>query len=215
MASVTTERPTIPTIADLLAQLGDIPPHRVLMRPYPGTATEQDVIDLDDHHDRLCELIDGVLVEKTVGYEESELAALLIYFLLGFVRQHDLGIVTGPDGTIRLIPGRVRIPDVAFYSWDRLPNRERPKKPIPDLVPDLAVEVLSESNTKKEMAIKLQEYFAAGVRLVWYVEPDDRSVRVYTALDRSTLLTEEQTLDGGDVLPGFALPLRELFPRKD
>ncbi len=218
MASVVTERPTIPTAADLLdllARLGDIPPHRVLMRPYPGTATEQDVTDLDDHHDRLCELIDGVLVEKTVGYEESELTLLLGYFLVGFVRQHDLGIVAGPDGTLRLFPGRVRIPDISFVSWDRLPNRERPRKPIPDLVPDLAVEVIRESNTKKEMAIKLQEYFAAGVRLVWYVEPDDRTVRVYTAADRSTLLTEEQTLDGGDVLPGFALPLRELFPRKD
>jgi Uma2 family endonuclease len=218
MASVVTERPTIPTAADLLdllAQLGDIPPHRVLMRPYPGTATEQDVIDLNVHRDRLCELIDGVLVEKAVGYVESKLTMILVAFLVIFVRQHDLGDVTGPDGTLRLLPGRVRIPDIAFISWDRLPNRESPKKPIPDLVPDLAVEVLSESNTKKEMAIKLQEYFAAGVRLVWYVEPEARTVRVYTAPDRSTLLTEEQTLDGGDVLPGFALPLRELFPRKD
>jgi Uma2 family endonuclease len=215
MASAVSSPPTIPTVADLLAALGDIPPHRVLMRPVPGTATEQDVIDLDAHHDRLCELIDGVLVEKTMGVEESELAALIIHFLLGFVRQHDLGIVLAPDGAVRLMPGRVRIPDVSFISWDRLPNRERPKKPIPDLVPDLAVEVISESNTKKEMAIKLHEYFTAGVRLVWYVEPLDRTVQVFTAEDRSTLLTADQTLDGGDVLPGFVLPLRDLFPRKD
>ncbi|HMB06053.1 MAG TPA: hypothetical protein VKP69_20265, partial [Isosphaeraceae bacterium] len=84
----------IPTVADLLAQLGDIPPSRVLMRPAPGTATEQDVIALLNRHDRhkqLCELVDGSLVEKTMGYEESALAALLIGYLVNFLQQHDLG----------------------------------------------------------------------------------------------------------------------------
>jgi Uma2 family endonuclease len=214
MADVVTEPSTTPTVTDLLARLGNIPPHRVLLRPTPGTATEQDVIDIEAREDRLCELVDGVLVEKAMGYEESALAALLIHFLVGFVRQHDLGIVAGADGTLRLMPGLVRIPDVSFVSWDRLPGRRYPRQPIPDLAPDLAVEVLSKSNTAQEMKRKLREYFGVGVRLVWCVDPRARTVRVYTAENQSVLLTAEQTLDGGAVLPGFALPLAQLFPRR-
>src|SRR5689334_8901201 len=97
-----------PTLADLLTELGDIPPRRVLLRPFPGTATEQDVTDVRTRQKRLCELIDGVLVEKAVGFQESQLAILLAYFLLGFIRQHDLGIVAGADGTLQLKPGQVR-----------------------------------------------------------------------------------------------------------
>jgi Uma2 family endonuclease len=209
VANVLTE-PT-PTVADLQEQLGDIPPHRILLRPYPGTATEQDVINIKAREKRLCELVDGVLVEKAMGFQESQLALLLGFFLVGFVRQHDLGIVVGADGTVRLTSGLVRIPDVGFVSWDRLPGRELPKASIPDPVPDLAVEVLSAGNTRGEMERKLGEYFAAGVRLVWYVDPRARTVRVHTAADRSVLLDEGQTLEGGHVLPGFALPLAQLF----
>ena len=79
------------------------------------------------------------------------------------------------------------------------------------LAPDLAVEVLSKSNTKPEMKRKLGEYFEAGVRLVWMVDPRKRTVRVHTAADQSFLIKEGESLDGGDVLPGFVLPLRELF----
>ena len=156
---------------------------------------------------RLCELIDGVLVEKTVGFQESILAALLIQHLGLFVSQHDLGLVAGADGTLRLKPGQVRIPDLCFVSWDRLPGRQLPRQPIPSLVPDLAVEVLSEGNTAREMERKLAEYFSAGVRLVWLIDPKARTVRIHTDSSHSSLLDERQTLDGGDVLPGFALPL--------
>jgi Uma2 family endonuclease len=130
-----------------------------------------------------------------------------------FLDQHDLGILVGADGTVRLARGLVRIPDVAFFSWKHFPNRELPAEPIPNLVPDLAVEVLSKGNTAKEMRRKLFDYFAAGVRLVWIIDPKARTVEVYTAPDRFTLLTEEQTLDGGTVLPGFTLPLQQLFAR--
>jgi Uma2 family endonuclease len=65
------------------------------------------------------------------------------------------------------------------------------------------------------MERKLREYFQAGVRLVWYVDPEARTVEIFTAVDWSTMLDESRTLDGGDVLPGFVLPLRELFPRRD
>lgn len=114
---------------------------------------------------------------------------------------------------MRLAPGLVRIPDVAFFSWDRLPGRELPAEPIPDLAPDLAVEVLSQSNTEAEMKRKLREYFKAGVRLVWLVDPPTRTARVYTSPGRSRLVREDKALDGGAVLPGFSLKLRDWFAR--
>ena len=134
-----------------------------------------------------------------------------LQFLLTFVEQHALGIVAGEAGMLRLAPGRVRIPDVSFVSWDRLPQRRVPRQPIPDLVPDLAVEVLSEGNTPREMEQKLQEYFTAGVRLVWYVDPIRQEVYVYTATDQREVLHADHTLRGGEVLPGFTLPVRQLF----
>jgi Uma2 family endonuclease len=199
------------TVADLLKRLGNIPPERVHLDPHPGTATEKDVLDMERHTGRVCELVDGTLVEKTMGFEESFLAMWLGHLLNQFLAKHKSGIVTGADGALRLMPGSVRIPDVSFISWDQLPNRRIPKKPIPDLYPDLAVEVLSRKNTKAEIDRKLHEYFRSGTRLAWVVDPRKRNVRVYTVPDQFHLLTEDQSLDGGDVLPGLNLPLREVF----
>lgn len=203
------------TVADLLEQLGDIPPNRVRMHPTPGTATEKDVLEIHLREKRLCELVEGVLVEKAMGYYESRLAVTLIHLLETFLDQHDLGIVAGADGMMRLAAGLVRIPDVSFVSWDRLPGRKVPRDPIPDLSPDLAVEVLSKSNTEAEMEHKLLDYFTAGARLVWYIDPQNRTTRVYSSPTQSVLLSEENVLDGGDVLPGFKLPLKELFARAE
>jgi Uma2 family endonuclease len=206
----------IETLADLLDRLGGIPLDRVRFQPHPGTATEADVLAaLEAPRKRLCELVEGVLVEKAVGYTESLLASYLIVLLDAFVRPRNLGLVTAPDGTVRLWAGRVRIPDVAFFAWDRLPGRRRPAEPIPTLAPDLAVEILSAGNTPAEMARKRHDYFTAGVRLVWQIEPATRTAAVYTGVDVGTALAEADTLDGGGVLPGFALPLRQLFAELD
>ena len=150
-----------------------------------------------------------------MGLSESLLAGALIEVLRGFVRPRNLGLVTAPDGMVRLAAGLVRIPDVAFISWERLPNRRVPTEPIPDLAPDLAVEVLSVGNTPGEMARKRQEYFSAGVQVVWQVDPHMRTVEVFAAPDQSTVLHETHILDGGTVLPGFTLPLPELFAALD
>ncbi|MDR3632757.1 MAG: Uma2 family endonuclease [Isosphaeraceae bacterium] len=215
MANVLAKSAPAKTVADLLARLGNIPPRRVRLIPVPGTATEKDVIEVEASEDRLCELVEGTLVEKVMGFEESELAASVIFFLSAFVRPRKLGIVTGPDGTIRLMPGLVRIPDIAFLSRARFPGGKRPKEAIPHLAPDLVVEVLSKGNTKKEMRRKLREYFDAGVPLIWYVDAKTHTVQVFTAVDRSVTLREDQTLDGGNVLPGFRLPLSQLFAEPD
>lgn len=203
------------TIADLLEVLGDIPASRVLLRPAPGTATVQDLIDLHDRQKRICELVDGTLVEKAVGLRESMLAGALLAILRAFVIPRNLGIVTGEAGMMRLMAGLVRSPDVAFVSWNRIPGRCIPTQSVPHLAPDLAVEVLSKSNTVKEMERKRGEYFQAGVTLVWIVDPDTRTVAVYTSPDIFTTLHELDTLDGGLVLPGFSLPLAELFAELD
>lgn len=179
--------------------------------PKPGLATEHDVVEIETHEDLLFELYDGVLVEKVMGFYESYLAGLMVQFLNEFVRNQDLGIITGEAGMLQLLPGEVRIPDVSFISWDQLPNRQIPREPIPNLAPTIAVEVISKSNTPKEMEHKLREYFSAGTSLVWYVYPETRTLRVFTSPDDVVELEETQTLGGGDVLPGFSLPLSRLF----
>jgi Uma2 family endonuclease len=215
MTTLLTAPPVRRTVADLLEQLGDIPPHRVLLQPLPGTATEQDVLAMDAHEDRLCELVEGVLVEKAMSIRESILAAALIEFLRAFVVPRNLGLVSGEAGLVRLMPGLIRIPDVGFFSWDRLPNRRVPREVIAPVAPNLAVEVLSESNTRAEMTRKRREYFAAGVQLVWQVDPDARTVEVFTTADQFVVRTEADMLDGAEVLPGFSLPLRTLFAELD
>jgi Uma2 family endonuclease len=84
--------------------------------------------------------------------------------------------VAGEAGMMQLAPGLVRIPDVSFISWDRFPDRKLPRDPVPHLAPDLAVEVLSQSNTPKEMDRKRRDYFNAGCKLVWITDPETRTV---------------------------------------
>ena len=208
-------RVKIVTVADLLRQLGDVPPERVRFDPIPGTATVDDVIAVEAREDVLCELVDGVLVEKAVGMIESLLAGVLIVRLWEFVRPRNLGIVTGEASTIRLLTTLVRIPDVAYFSWDRLPGRRIPREQVPAVVPDLAVEVLSPSNTAAEMDRKLGEYFAAGTILAWLIDPRRRTCAVYTAPENPQVLAEVDTLDGAPALPGFQLRLADLFAELD
>jgi Uma2 family endonuclease len=199
------------TVADLHRKFGPIPFERIRQDPPPGCGTVADVDRFNNHEDRLYELVDGILVRKTVGFEESWLAMWIGSLISKFVYSEGFGFVAGADGTIQLDVDLVRIPDVAFFSWDKLPGGELPDEPIPLLVPDLAVEVISKSNTRKEMEDKLKEYFEKGVRLVWYVRPRQRVVDVYTTPDHFTRLTASMRLDGGDVLPGFSVRVGDLF----
>ena len=204
------------TAQDLLDSLGGVPPARVLMRPAPGTATEADLIAINRGGRTLCELIDGVLVEKGMGFAESMLAVAIAALLREFVIPRDLGIVAGADGTIRLFPGLIRAPDVAFVSWSRLPGGVVPRDPVPTLAPELVVEVLSKSNSKREMERKRQEYFSVGVEVVWEIDPDSRTVRVYRqGEEAATELDQTAVLEAADVLPGFQLPLAQLFGELD
>jgi Uma2 family endonuclease len=213
MPQATIAASDIKTLADLRRRMGGIPLDRIWFHPAPGTATEKDVVEAEERENRLCELVDGTLVEKAVGFEEARLALRLGHLISFYLDQNDLGICVGADGMMRIAPGLVRIPDMSFIAWDKLPGREAPQEPIPDLAPDLAVELLSEGNTKAEMARKVREYFEARVRLVWLIDPKKRSARVFSTAEKSTLVRADQALDGGDVLPGFALLLSDLLDR--
>src|SRR5262245_43088339 len=176
-----TPPPEIETFADLLERIGDVPPDRILMRPAPGTATEEDAIALlEAVNNRLVELVEGALVEKAMGVRESLIAAIIGHRLMTFLDEHDLGVVLGADGAMKVRQGLVRIADVSFIRWAQWPDGV-PDEPLVRVAPDLAVEVLSESNTKKERQRKLRDYFLAGVQVVWFIDPKTETAEVYAA----------------------------------
>ncbi|MDB5352517.1 MAG: hypothetical protein JWN86_3764 [Planctomycetota bacterium] len=210
MATVTSVA-EVETVEELLHRLGDIPPARVRMKPTPGTAIEQDVLDAWHRDRRRCELVDGTLVEKAVGHQEGYLAMWLGHFINSYLDRHNIGYCAGAEAMMRIAPHLVRLPDVSFISWERLGSRLIPKTPVPNLFPDLAVEVISEGNTAAEMERKLHEYFDAGIPLEWYIYPATRTVRVFTSPEHATTIGAGGVLEGGDILPGFHLPLVTLF----
>jgi Uma2 family endonuclease len=200
------------TFADLQERLGGISLDRIHLYPWPGLATEKDVLEVHARTGRLCELVDGILVEKPMGFRESAIAMVIGRWIGNYLQGRNLGIVGGPDGMLKILGPQIRIPDVSFILWDRLPQGE---DPIPAVSPDLAVEVLSPSNTEQEMRIKLEEYFAGGTRLAWIIDPVARNARIYQAPDQFTLIDDAGSLPGADVLPGFQLQLGELFAALD
>jgi Uma2 family endonuclease len=201
------------TLSQLLKDIGDVPLERIGLPV--GSATEQDVIDaLEAADKRLFELVDGVLVEKTMGMHESLIASRLVHFFWGYLDDNDRGIAFTADGPIRVRIGRIRMPDAGFISWERFPNQELPEGPVWAVIPDLAADVISKGNTVREMEIKLDDYFKAGVRLVWYIYPKTQTVVVYTSPSSKRELDKDDTLDGGKILPGFKLPVKKLFTRR-
>jgi Uma2 family endonuclease len=201
------------SLADLQEHLG-VPLERIRTYPPPGLATEADVVRaLDAADKRLYELIDGVLVEKTVGQYESETVFWLIHFLSNYLEQHPIAKGYAPDAPHRVLPEQVRLPDAAIIRTERLPGGRSPQGKVLPFAPDLAVEVISESNTRKEMRRKLRDYFAGGTRLVWYIDPETRTAKIYTSETEEISVPIDGALDGGDVLPGFNLPLAKLFEK--
>ncbi len=158
------------------------------------------------------ELIRGEVVEMpNPGLEHGEVQGNIYALLKQHLRGTRQGRVFVESGAVvdRNLD-TVRGPDVSYYSKERLPLDLRVVA-YHDQPPDLCVEVASPSNSKRKLREKVKEYFFAGVRLVWLVEPDDRSVTVLTAPDEGRTLYDETRLDGGDVLPGFACTVSDLF----
>ncbi len=204
------------TVADLHERLGFVPLHRIRMDPPPGTATEADVIrHLDGGNKRMYELVDGTLVEKAVGTLEAILAIAIATRINNYAEAHDLGLISGADGPFRMLHGNVRYPDVSFIPWTAFPDGECPDEAIWSIIPALAIEVLSDSNTPKEITRKIGEFFSLGVQLVWVIDPPSRTAKSYTAATAFEKIDPSGTLDGGAVLPGFHLPMADIFTKLD
>jgi Uma2 family endonuclease len=164
--------------------------------------------------DRFYEVIDGRIVKlPPMGVYEIELAYLLAKFLDKVVEPNNLGKVI-PEALFWIDHARKRKrrPDLAFVSARKWPAGKRvPRGETWDIIPDLAVEVVSESNGANEIIIKLSDYFKAGVQQVWVVYPEPRQVYVYTSVTSVQILPDTAVLDGGNLIPGFQLALAELF----
>jgi Uma2 family endonuclease len=159
------------------------------------------------------ELVKGVIITMPPpGFYHGVVCLLLGRKLGNFIDAHDLGWITSNDSGVILArnPDTVRGPDLAFWGRERLP--QPPRQGYPSVAPDLAVEVLSPSDVFTRVQQKVQEYLSAGVRLIWILVPEDRSVAVFRAGKPSSVLFNGEALSGEDVLPGFSCPIAELFP---
>jgi Uma2 family endonuclease len=204
------------TIEQLRKHFGMIPAGRILRQPPPGTATEKDARIANEKEGHLCELIDGTLVEKGVGTNESRIALLLGHFLHDYLEKHPIGDASGVSGLVRLGPGNLRAPDLSFFLYESLPSGQIPANvAYPAIVPDLAVEVLSRSNTRKEIDRKIKEFFRAGTKIIWVIDPRKKLARIYRSIKEFAEINEKGSLVAESVLPGFSVPLSKLLaPRR-
>ena len=161
----------------------------------------------------LFEYVNGQAVEKIVGYYELFVAGGLHRILSSFVHEHELGrTVVEMLFKLQREPKLDRRPDLAFVSYKKWPkNRKMRRANAWDVVPDLAVEVISPTNTAEEMAMKIQDYFKAGVAQVWIIYPLPQQIYVHVSPTEVRVLNRQDELDGGDLLPGFKLPVAALF----
>ncbi len=158
---------------------------------------------------KIHELHNGVLIELAgSGERQSALAIWIAYLLTRFIMDNTLGgMVTGADGSFVLSPFNTRIPDVAYLTAANARNEQTFHKGAPDL----AVEVVSPSNKPLEMQQRAGEYLNAGSRLVWIVDPDQKTIDVYRADGSRTVLHQGDPVEGYEVLPGLALSITTLF----
>ncbi len=172
-----------------------------------------DIARLPENENKRLELIGGVIYEMPPSSRINTILAARLTRLLGnFVEERDLGYVTSSDGGYQLDERTVLIPDVGFIAKARVPDLSGTTFPG---APDLAVEVISPSETARKVLDKVQLYLLAGTRLVWAVHPEEKVVDVYRLADDKTINVQpvrlDSVLDGGDVLPGFSLPVANLF----
>ena len=167
--------------------------------------------------DGLYEVIDGRVVEKPMGVYEVWLAGEVYDLVNRHVKDNSLGrVVQEMIFDLRPTVDRERRPDVAYISFERWArNRRVPQTRSWAVVPDLAIEIVSPTNTAYEVADKLEEYFRVGVRSVWVVYPPQSKVYAYTSPTEVRVLTVGDELDGGDVLPAFGIPVQKIFEQPE
>ncbi|MDX2161494.1 MAG: Uma2 family endonuclease [bacterium] len=178
------------------------------MRQRVTLADYEALIALPENADRRLELIDGEIIDDMPTPEHGLIVQAVLMFIGLYLLKNPVGVVF--PQVRYLLPGddaTALIPDVSFIAQGRPFDL---KAPVP-FMPDLAIEVQSPRQTKKILATKAAYYLANGARLVWLVYPDEQIVEAISRADRQ-LLQADKMLDGGDVLPGFSIPVRDLFP---
>jgi Uma2 family endonuclease len=168
-----------------------------------------------ENREKRLELIDGVIVEMASSSQKNAVVASRIgYFFNAWVIPRDLGYVTGPDGGYTINVRNAYQPDVAFISKGRHSELSGVAFPI---APDLAVEVISPSESSNDVLKKVRRLIQAGTRMVWTVYPIDETVYIWKMADEGIVNMQsvgvDDTLDGEDVLPGFTLKMSEVFPK--
>ena len=162
---------------------------------------------------RRYELIEGELIEMApAGLRHGEIAATVALLIGHHVRQKDLGsiFVADPGFFLQRDPDTVRAPDVAFIAKNRLSPGGAPAG-YSEIVPDLVVEVVSPNDRAGQVQAKIKQWIEHGVKLVWLVHPEQRSITVYRSVRDVQVLHEGDTLTGDPVLPDFSCPVAEIF----
>ena len=147
------------------------------------------------------------------GFEHGRIVSRLGFRVERFVEEHGLGVATGAETGFHIVrdPDTVRAPDIGFVRAERLPAEAI--SGFFDGPPDLAVEVLSPDDRPREVAAKVRDWLAAGCTVVWVVDPSDQTVTIHRREAAAQLLGPSDRLNGGEVLPGFQLPVDEIFAR--
>ena len=180
----------------------------------PKTWTDQEFMAIPG--DEQYELVNGALIEMgNSGMLHGELGSFLGGSLSLYVRAHKLGVVCDSSTAFTLKSGNRRSPDVSFVAKERLQGLKSLPRGFFQGSPDLAVEILSPNNTIAEIHSKIVEYFDNETRLIWVIHPDEQFVLVYHTVRPKHLLQLQDSLDGEDIIPGFSLPMQDLFTNWD
>lgn len=165
-------------------------------------------IDRPENAGTHYELINGEIVAVSPSFTPSAVAARIIYYLTAYVMKHRSGYITGADGGYVMPDGNKFNPYVGYITKARLPQKPEREAPVP---PDFAVEVISPTDDATRIAKKREVYLRAKIPLLWYADPDAETVTVYAHGEERGTFNDDDLLDGGDVLPGFRVTVRDLF----
>ena len=174
-----------------------------------GPATLQDLLNTP-RDGRKYELVDGEILVSPAGMRHSEVGGAIFGLIWEFLQGNPIGKVYTSDVGIAFPNGNVRSPDVTYVSLAKLPGGVSPET-FGEVIPDLAVEVIGDSQSHSDLARKALEYLGAGATLVWVVDPEPMRVVVYSHPNHVRVLNASDTLDGGDLLPGFSCKVAELL----
>ena len=174
-----------------------------------GSATIQDLLNTPKDG-RKYELVDGEILVSPAGMRHSEVALKIAHLISEFLDRNPIGKAYSGDVGIAFPNGNVRSPDVTYVSLAKLPGGPSPDT-FGEVIPDLAVEVLSPSDSLRELGKKIGEFLENGVPLVWLIDPARETVTVYRSLTQTEQLCARDTITAEPVLPGFSVQVGRFF----